>query len=306
MLLPDPVNHAPQLYCLEEISSLPLPLDAALYRHYPGMKLGQTGLLDFFSRQLALLAADIIRNNLESSGQNWVVSAPAYYYLPSAANLLARQVCKHLQQWGHHVDLIEPRLNQEQIAVRNLAEFRQSNDYSKSQLQIRMAERQRIQVLAGNDAQMSAFRHRRVMIINDIYVTGTQQKFMQAAMLNAFASETHWLYIFQVTSRLAQQHPEIEFEINSNGIADLDSFAAILADEQTQYTTRCLSRLFSEEIDGYRYLIGKLQEKTREKIFLLAQAEGRYSHPVFKEKMQLLSVDNFHMAEKQTSEKEEG
>ncbi|MFZ6654642.1 phosphoribosyltransferase family protein [Undibacterium sp. TJN19] len=306
MLMTEPVNRAQQLYCLEKITGLPLPLSVALYRHYPGMKLGQMPLVDFFSRELALLAADIMRNDVAPSGPGWVITAPAYYSLPSAANLLARQVCKLLLQWGHRVDLIEPRLNQQQIAVSNLAEFRQSNDYSKNPSQTRMAERQRVHALAGKDTQMSAFRHRRVMIINDIHVTGTQQKFMQAAMQDASASETHWLYIFHVEQGLAQQHPEIEFQINSNGITGLDSFAAILADEQTQYTTRCLARLFSEEIEDYRYLIGALQAGTREKILQLAQAEGRYNHSIFAEKMQLLSARHVQMAEKQTMEKEEG
>jgi hypothetical protein len=292
----NPQNDA-RIWFLEEIVSLPLRLDQPLYRNYPGMKLGQLHLVDFFSQKLCVLAAEILRDDAEKSSRknDWVVTAPAFYHVPSGANLLARRVHELLQQQDFSVLLLEPRLNQQQIAVRNLAEFERSNDYSKNQLQQRIVERQRVQELAQPDALMSQFNNRQILIINDIYVTGTQQYFMQQSLHQFFAGECHWLYIFHVESTLARSHPEIEFQLNNSAISDLDSYAAIVADERTQHTARCLSGLFGEDIENFRHVVSSLSPKAREEIFRLAETEGRYCHPIFSEKMLLLAGENHHM-----------
>ena len=284
-------------WCLEEIRSLPLPLDQELYRNYPGMKLGQLQSVDFFSRRLCTLAAEILRSGAEKSDRqdDWVITAPAFYYLPAAANLLARRVHELLGQQGLNVRLLEPRLNERQIAIRDLEEFKTSNDYSRNKLQQRIAERQRIHDAAQADSLMPQFEGRRVMIVNDIHVTGTQQRFIQASLNQFLAKECHWLYIFHVDSVLAQNHPEIEFQINNNALADLESYARVLADEETRHTARCMSRLFSEDIDNFRYLVGSLRPEIREKIFLLAEREGRYGNPVFEEKMAMLAGRRLHI-----------
>lgn len=280
-------------WCLEEIRSVPLQLDQPLYRNYPGMKLGQLHLVEFFSRRLCALAAKILQGDPEEAGRrdDWVITAPAFYHLPAAANLLARRVHELLRQKGLDVLLLEPRLNREQIAVRNLAEFKAANDYSKNQLQQRIAERQRIQDMAQADSLMRQFENRRVIIVNDIHVTGTQQRFIQESLNQCRAKASHWLYVFHVESSLARSHPEIEFQINNSALADLDSYARVLADEGTWHTARCISRLFGEGIDNFRYLVSLLRPDIREKIFVLAQAEGRYGNPVFNEKMMVLASE---------------
>lgn len=294
----DPHQTNSRIVCLEEITSLPLRFDADLYRHYPGMKLGQWQQIDFFSKKLSYLVTHILRQDADTGAGNpagdWVITAPAFYHLPSAANLLARRVHALLQLQGFSLSLLEPRLNQQQVAVSSQYDFNLTNNYSKSQLAQRVRQRQKVQDLVENDDQLKQFSQRKVITINDIYVTGTQQYFMQKALDAVAVKDCHWLYIFKLENGLARRHPEIEFDINNHGVNDIRSFAAILNDEQTTHTTRCLSRLFAESMDNFYQLISLLEPEAKARIFSQAQAEVRYLNSIFEEQMQLLAGDYQH------------
>lgn len=290
------LNHQQQanLYALEDIRSLPLMLGKPLYRNYPAMKLGQPQQIDFFSRRLCVKAAELLQNggNEKVPAANWTLTAPPYYQLPAAANLLARKTHGLLQQQGFSIALAEPRLGQQQITVNSQEEFNSYYDYSKNTLEQRIAERQRVQQVLDTDGLLPRFKGQSVIIINDINVTGTQQRFMQQSLDKLQVRECFWLYIFNVEQSLAKSHPEIEHQINHSQISDLDSYAEILADGHTQHTARCISRLFNESLDDFRYLVASLNNDMRTRIYQLAQQEGRYSGALFNEKMQLLAADN--------------
>ena len=295
-------QQAENKYVLEEIRALPLALDKPLYRNYPAMKLGQLQQIDFFSQQLFVMAADILRNNVNvnvnestAKNNNWVITAPAYYQLPAAANLLARKVHKLLQQQDFAVSLVEPRLSQQQIVIGSQEEFKSYHDYSKNNLQQRIAERQRVQI-PNADRLISYFKNQSVMIINDINVTGTQQRFMQQMFDELQVKSCHWLYILNVDAKLAEDHPEIEYHINSSQISDLDSYGKILGDEKTQHTARCIARLFNEEFNDFYYLVTSLNQKMRELIYFLAEKEERYSNALFADKMNLLATSSHSLS----------
>ena len=157
-------------------------------------------------------------------------------------------------------------------------------------MQQRIAEREKVQQTLDTDELMPLFKDHSVIVINDINVTGTQQYFMQQLFNDLGVKQSHWLYIFNVDKSLAHRHPEIEYQINNSQINDLDSFAKILGDESNQYTARCIARLFNEDFNDFHYLISFLNRKRREKIYHLAQQEGRYNHSFFDEKMNLLAA----------------
>jgi hypothetical protein len=282
-------------YALENIQALPLSLDQPHYRQYPAMKLGRLEQIDFFSFQLCRLAMDVLSNNKHIKNNDWVLTAPAFYQLPAAANLLARKVHKLLQQLRFDIDLIEPRLSQEQIEIRNQDDLKNYYDYSKNGLQQRIAERQRVQQSKDTEALKSLFSDKSVIVINDINVTGTQQYFMQQRFDELNVRSCHWLYIFTIENSLAQRHPEIEHQINNSQLQDLDSYAALLADSQTQHTARCIGRLFNESIENFRYLISVLDREIQEKIYQLARKEGRYNSELFAEKMHILADSKINL-----------
>lgn len=283
-------NNAAKIYCLEEINRLPLALDSPRFRHYPAMKLGCLNAIDFFSAQLCALATDIMSH--ESNHGTWVLTAPAHYHLPAAANLLARKVHHLFQERKILTELIEPRLAREQIEIRTQDELNNYYNYSKNDRQQRVIERQRVQQTTNTDTLSRQLHGKPLLIINDIYVTGTQQQFMQRRFNELGSGPCYWLYIFYIDTLLVQDHPDIEFQINNSRLQDLDEFVALLAHPNTRHTARCIGRLFNESLDNFSYLIAKLDNPSREKLKQLALQEGRYTSELFLEKMQLLSVSN--------------
>ncbi|WP_266171447.1 hypothetical protein [Dyella subtropica] len=273
---------------LASVAEPPRDYDSDLFRRYPGMKLGRMSDVDFFAELLSNLTAEVLAEG--ETADAWVLTAPAYYQLPSAANLLAERMHAMLRHRGIALPLVELRLSPEQLAVHSLEEFRLSCDYSRQPLAQRVTERQRLQDTAPPDPGWQRFAKRNVIVVNDIHVTGTQQRFMQSSLAAAGANECHWLYIFHVEGELARTCPEIEHRINTSNLADLDSYAALLSDPATRHTARCLSRLFSEEPDAFRYLVATLQPEAHARIYRLAKDEGRYDTPLFGEKMRLLGA----------------
>jgi hypothetical protein len=273
------------IHALDEIQSLPLSLDSALFLHYPAMKLGQLSQVEFFCQQLYETTIRILQSDPE---QRWVITAPAYYHLPAGANLLARGVHALLKKQGIYIPLIEPRLKQQPIEFNSQEAFKNYHDYSKNNLTQRIAERQRVHRLLQIDNLKSDFEGRAVIIINDINVTGTQQHFMQQVFDQLNVAICHWSYIFNINNVLANRHPDIEHQINNSQISDLDGFAEVLVDKNTRHTARCISRLFNQPIDDFRYLLTCLGSNNRAYFYRLAQLEGRFNGPLFDEKVGLL------------------
>lgn len=277
-----------EIHALEEVNSLPLELDQPRYRHYPGMKLGHLPDIHFFARQLSELIHVILQQQKDQKN-DWVLTAPAFYQLPAAANLIARQIQDLLQQRGISIPLVEPRLSPQQVEIRTREDIKNYNNYSKNNLQQRIAERQRVQQHLDSNSLLPQFQQKSVMVINDINVTGTQQQFMQARFEQLQARECTWLYIFTVDKSLAHRYPDIEYQINSSRWQSLDQFAELLCDQKTSPTARCLGRVFNETLADFRYLINALDRDTRQKIYALAQLERRYNGPLFADKMQFLA-----------------
>ena len=286
------VNHqqAANIYALEEIRSLPLMFDQPLYKNYPAMKLGRAEQIDFFSQKLFVVAKDLLQqHNRGKLTSDWAITAPPYYELPAAANLLARNVKVLLREQGLEIPLVEQRLHQQQVAINNQAEFDNYYQYSKNNLQQRITARRRVQQSLDGDGILQ-LKGRSVIIINDINVTGTQQLFMQETLAQLPVRECFWLYIFNVEKSIGTRHPEIEHQINTSQLGDLDSFARILANAQTEHTARCISRLFNENLSDFGNLVASLNKKSCNKIYQLAKKEGRYNSPLFNEKMTLLEA----------------
>lgn len=281
-------SRTSHIQSLEDVNSLPLMLDQPRYRHYPGMKLGYLPHVHFFSQALSQLALDVLQKNSFQQDQ-WILTAPAFYQLPAAANLMARQIQDTLQQQGCYIPLIEPRLSPQQVEIRTAEDIKHYNNYSRNNLQERIAERQRVQQHIDSKSLLTQFQRKSVIVINDINVTGTQQQFMQARFEQLQVRNCIWLYIFTVDKTLAHRYPDIEYQINSSQWQSLDAFAQLLCDPQTSPTARCLGRLFNETADNFRYLINAIDQPTRQKIHSLARLERRYSGPLFADKMRLLA-----------------
>lgn len=272
------------MHALKEIKALSLPQNEPFYYHYPAMKQGHLPAVDFFAQFLGAKALEILTKdrNEHKNKKKWLITTPAYYQLPAAANLLARKVHNILTGKGFTTSLTELRLNTQSM----LESAKQ--EYSKSTLKQRINARQHIQQLLSNDLALH-FKGKSVLVINDINVTGTQQNFIQKT-LNAFgAKEVQWLYIFNLDKELAKSNPEIEYQLNNCCLNDLDSYIKIITDHKTQHTARCIERFFNQDINNFHYLVNEIGSNIRKKLYWLAQIEVKYNGNFYAEKMKILA-----------------
>jgi hypothetical protein len=207
------------ILALKHLVQAPDVYDGDTFQRYPGMKLGYGPDVDFFAEKLCELAMRAVAP--DAGADAWMLTAPAYHHLPSAANLLAERLHAMLRHRGVVWPLVELRLLPEQVAVHSLEEFRRSYEYSRSPVTQRVAERKRLHDTTRLNPDWQRFAGRRVMVVNDIHVTGTQQRFMHSSLAAAGATACLWLYIFHVDGELARTYPEVEHRINSCNLADL-------------------------------------------------------------------------------------
>jgi hypothetical protein len=251
-----------RLWFLEEIHSRDLPLAQDLYRLYPGMKFGLLENVDYFSTKLT----DKLRQTLNQTyapSKNWIITAPAFYHLPAAANLLATTIYHRLQQAGFNVRLIVPTLHQDPSLVVDSQAFAMSNNYSKHKRELRYAHRLQYYRVSDEASLHTQFHNQQVIVINDIYVTGIQQMVMQQLFDRWQISSCDWLYIFKVKEDLAQQHPELEYQLNTSQYNDLISFAALLNRADLRVTKRCVAHLLEQNIDDFKYVLTQLNHKCK-------------------------------------------
>ena len=246
-------------WALHTITSLPLDPRLLFFERYPAMKLGVRESVGFYARLLAPVAEKIMAAQPDA---DWVVTAPPFYAIPAGANLLAWEVCRILSL--HCVDL---RYTQPHP--------RKTRDYSRSGLEDRIINRRELhEGKCAPRPDEADFRDRAVLFINDINVTGTQQRFVQQTLEPVRPASIDWLYVFQVDPHLGRSKPEIEFELNHLYLATFEDFAEIVARADIDYTSRCVDRLLHYSAAEQETLFLSLDEGRRSLLHQLIAREG--------------------------------
>ncbi len=251
------------------------------------MKLGVRESVRFYADLLIPVAGRIIASQPEIS--EWVITAPPLYAIPAGANLLAQQMFPAL------CERISPRQSLRFVELRYALPMAPSNahllgeDYSSSDIAARVSNRQRLHEGEGAPRPYAAdFEGRAVLFINDINVTGTQQLYVQKTLDSVHPASIHWIYIFQVDPDLGRSNPGIEYALNFLNLATFEEFAEIMANADIDYTSRCVSRLFSYPIETLEPLFRSLDGRRRSQLHDLATREGIYTGAADEAKLTLL------------------
>jgi D-alanyl-D-alanine dipeptidase len=289
--------------CLQKINHPSMVLDPELASHYPSMKLGLLSAVAFYADKLLTLAQSHIEANPQV--RHWVITAPPYSTIPAAANLICWQIYEQLKPaLGEKLTLVDLRLPKKNMAIKDANEFKSNFEYSANTIEQRVKERTRLQ--QGSDDIIDypdKFSQRGVIVVNDICVTGTQQKFMQHSFDQVGVTNLQWLYIFAIEQQTGKTHPQIEHQINNSKIQTPAQFQAIICADDIHYTARCISRLFSHETQQFESLLGQLSTPKQALIFDLACKEGRFDGAFFAAKLQLLKTICQSHANHQTTQK---
>ena len=274
----------PDAYALARIQDAALPLTQPLYAHYPAMKLGGLAQVDYYAERLLPEVARIIA----TAEAGCVLTAPPVYRLPAAANLLARRIHALLGTKGEDIALEEMRLRPEGSRPADEQAFNNYLNYSKNDPTQRKAERDAVLARIDADALGPAIAGKHAIVINDINVTGTQQRSLHPFLLNLGARACDWIYIFAVAPELARTHPGIEFDLNTSRLADTEAYIAFLNDADAHFTARCVSRLFASDAAEFTRIVQALQPARRALLHDLAVREERYDIDCFRDKWRVL------------------
>lgn len=273
------------LRSLRIIEELPIDYSDDFFGHYPRLKLGVTESVAYYGAQLSRLAEDVITQSLPT---DWVITAPAYNVLPGGPNLLCSYIYEDLKNKlpdSITLSLVNLRVETDDLEIKDSESLNTYHNYSTFTQQERnqVYEQSREPLIEPRD-----FRGRSILFVNDIKVTGTQQRYMQQAFAKVDPPQICWLYILALDQEIAEAEPEVEYAINHSRIASFEEFADLLATHNLEYTARCITRLLSYELSKLAKLFQMLDVGRKKTILELATAEGRFSGDYFKEKIDLL------------------
>ncbi len=275
------------LSSLRVIEKLPIDISDPFFGHYPRLKLGVTDSVDYFGAQLSRLAEDIITQSRPGHA-DWVLTGPAYNVLPGAPNLLCSYIYGDLKNKlpdSITLSLVHLGVETDDLEIKDSESLNRYHNYSRLSQEERskLYEQMHEPLIEPRD-----FRGRSILFVNDIKVTGSQQRYMQQAFAKVEPSQICWLYVLAIDQEIAEVEPEVEHAINHICVASFEEFADLLATHKLEYTSRCITRLLSYDLSQLAKLFQLLDVGRKKTILELATADGRFSGDYFREKIDLL------------------
>lgn len=260
-----------QTTCLHRIDHLPFDPKLEIFRHYPAFKLGVTASV----RHYAQLLLPVLKSLIETKS-DWVLSSPALAsQTPAAANLLCWEL----------FDLYNAEGNAKELSVIDIQydnEATASIDYAKLDLADRVTARER---LSSRLIPNPGFHGRSVVFINDICVTGTQQRALQQYFDSAGATCVRWLYLIVVDPEIGKAQPELEWQIN---FAPFEDLLRLVSREEIQFTGKCVLKLMQLNINELNQVLQALNDERRSQLLELVVRNGFENMDGFREQVELI------------------
>lgn len=114
------------------------------------------------------------------------------------------------------------------------------------------------------------FYHQSVVVIDDIYVTGTHQRAL-TSVLGEVVKEIQYFYLADLSGGL---EAEIENTINRVAVKSILDVLPLRVDPSFRYNSRVLKILFLSPEDEFRTFLGLLLSAEKELLLRMAQNEG--------------------------------
>jgi glutamine phosphoribosylpyrophosphate amidotransferase len=131
----------------------------------------------------------------------------------------------------------------------------------------------------------SDFHGRPILFVNDVCVTGAQQRAMQQYFERAGAACVRWLYVIVVDPEIGRTKPDIEWQIN---FARFEDLLRMVSREEIQFTGKCVQRLMHLSIAELDQVLRALNEERRTRLLELAVLNGFQNLNGFHEQMRLV------------------
>ena len=260
---------------LYRISQFPLDADAEIFRQYPAFKLGVTNSVRHYAQLLLPLVKNVIAS--ESEHTEWILTGPAIAAeTPAAANLLCRDLFDLYTRDTDNskkLSLIDIQYDNEATA---------SIDYAKLDLADRLTLRERLSQRLVRNAD---FHGRPILFVNDVCVTGAQQRAMQQYFERDGAACVRWLYLIVIDPEIGRTNPKIEWQINFVPFEDL---LRMVSRERIQFTGKCLLKLMNLSIAELDQVLRALNPERRACLLRLVELNSFQNLDDFREQVELV------------------
>jgi hypothetical protein len=157
-----------------------------------------------------------------------------------------------------------------------------SIDYAKLDFVDRLTERER---LSGRLVRNANFHGRPILFVNDICVTGAQQRALQQYFERDEAACVKWLYLIVVDPNIGKTNPEMEWQIN---FAPFEDLLRMVSREQIQFTGKCVLKLMQLSTAELDQVLRALNEERRTRLLELAILNRFQDLDGFGEQMELV------------------
>lgn len=256
----------PSTTSLHHIASLPFDRSAPVLAAYPGLKLGVARSVRHYADRLTPPVRAITDTGPDAG--RWVVTAPPVAAdTPAAANLLCWEL--HRQSaGGTAMTLVDILLGDPPGARMDWKDPGKPLDYARLDFADRVRERDRF---SRHLVEHTAFRGRPVLFVNDICVTGAQQRSMERYFRRVGARRVHWLYVVTVEPAVGRSNPTIEWEINFVPFREL---VRLLTREEIAFTGKCVQRLMHLTERELAAVLDALSQERRVRLLELAVLNG--------------------------------
>jgi hypothetical protein len=247
-------------------------VDAVRYSRY---KYGQTEAIGYFARELGEYAM----NGLPMlAPEPPTITAPASRCVPIGADLLADGVLQHINRVRSSHQLqpaVRAKLHRHEIPP---------GDYGSEDLATRKAllSQERISSIP------ELFTNRHVLVVDDLWVTGTSADVTAAAVQRWRPASLTYLVIARVQPAFAELHPEVEFELNHVAVDGLPALADLLERGPVVVNQRLSKFVLSQPRDRLAGWLADRDARFVWRLYCAALAEGLGLMPRFRDNVRLL------------------
>lgn len=267
---------------LHRLTRWPVDDRDELFARYPSLKLGVRESTVHYAKRLTPLAEALIVSDPRPA--HWALTAPPYHAIPAAANLLCLEMFHLLQ--ARLPTALDLSLIEIAEHPHGCHDDEAPADYARLDFRQRRESRERSASALLDHPGLSG---RSVIFVNDINVTGAQQRVMHRYFERSGVTAIHWLYIIDVEESLGKREPQIEYMINSSKLATFEEFIHVMAADNISFTSKCIARVFSYDDEQLTKLFQALPARRRSIILELAVQDARYRGGYFKKRIDLLS-----------------
>jgi predicted phosphoribosyltransferase len=262
-----------RILALGEIGADGTTIDKVRYSRY---KYGQVEAVEAFAAELARAA---VAHSPEFADAPTTVTAPASRTVPIGADMLADGVLRHLNH-ARTAQLREP-------AVRaKLQRFEvPSGDYGSEDLETRKA------LLAAERISSipELFTDRHVIVVDDLWVTGTSAEVTAAAVERWRPASLTYLVIATVQPHLADLYPEVEHELNHAAVNSLPALAELTRDGSVVVNQRVCKFVLSHPASVVEAWLPGLAPQFVWQLYSAVLAEGFGLMPEYRETVAVIT-----------------